>query len=271
MQRRLKISVLGEDVRTRSNVYTLIKNEHTIWPAALVSYRTGVAAMRAKDPAGTRPPADRLSWQYLAAVHGRPTSDGAEDHSDPLWSQCQHGSWYFFPWHRMYLLTLESFIQHFSGDAQWSVPYWYAIDLDDPSTDVVPKAFLDSDGDNSLYVEERSTRARNGQPIFGSDQVKGYGTAFVANLQLPNFSVAHTLKRPSYGGAEFKHPGFDLGHRGAIESVPHAPVHNYVGIDYDPRTKLPIGPVGFMGDLLNAARDPVFWTPHTATLAPTNG
>ena len=37
-----------------------------------------------------------------------------------LWTQCQHSSWFFFPWHRMYLLTLESFIQHFSGDSQWS-------------------------------------------------------------------------------------------------------------------------------------------------------
>ena len=36
-------------MRTRSNVYTLMKNENTKWPTALVSYQKGVAAMRAYE------------------------------------------------------------------------------------------------------------------------------------------------------------------------------------------------------------------------------
>ena len=250
-------------MRTRSNVYTLIKNENTDWPAALVSYRKGVATMRAKDPSGSRRPADRLSWQYLAAVHGRPTKDGDEDHSDPLWTQCQHGSWFFFPWHRMYLLTLESFIQHFSGDADWSLPYWYAVDPDDLTTDVLPKAFRDPSGDNALYVAQRSTRARNGQPIFGSDQVAGYGRTFIDNLKQQYFTVSTTGSYFGYGGAVFKDPDFYHGKAGAIEVIPHGPVHNYVGTDYNPVTKMPIPPEGFMSDLLQAARDPIFWLHHS--------
>jgi tyrosinase len=249
-------------MRTRSNVYTLIHNEKTDWPAALVSYRKGVAAMRAKDPTGSQPPTDRLSWQYLAAVHGRPNKAGEEDYSDPLWTQCQHGSWFFFPWHRMYLLTLESFIQHFSADSQWSVPYWYAVDPDDLTTDVLPQAFRDSSGDNALYVKERSTRALGGQPIFEAELVAVFASTFVNNLALRAFSFAPALKRPSYGGAEFKDHNFNWRHNGAIESIPHAPVHNFVGTDYGPDHKTPTGPVGFMSDLLTAARDPIFWLHH---------
>jgi hypothetical protein len=40
-------------------------------------------------------------------------------------------------------------------------------------------------------------------------------------------------------------------------------VHNLVGSDYDPATKGPILPYGFMTDLLTAARDPIFWLHHS--------
>ena len=75
-------------------------------------------------------------------------------------------------------------------------------------------------------------------------------------------SIDPALVRPSYGGAEFKDQNFNWRHNGAIETIPHAPVHNYVGTDYDPETKMPIGPVGFMSDLLTASRDPIFWLHH---------
>ena len=257
-------------MRTRSNVFTLIANEHTDWPDALVSYRKGVAAMRVYDPPDTDPatrPSDKRSWQYLAAVHGRAVDgeSGPLDQSDPLWSQCQHGSWFFFPWHRMYLLTLESFIQHYSDDAGWSVPYWYAVDPDNPTSDVLPKAFLDPSGGNALYIEERSTRARTGQSVFGSTLLSLFGNEFIQNLGQPVFSVS--ARRPvhlfGFGGAEFKDPDFNHGENGAIESIPHGVTHNYVGTDYDPVTNQPIPPAGFMSDLETAARDPIFWLHHS--------
>jgi len=43
-------------MRTRSDVFQLIEAENTDWPAALVSYEKGVAAMRALDPPDTDPP-----------------------------------------------------------------------------------------------------------------------------------------------------------------------------------------------------------------------
>src|SRR5690348_13626658 len=97
-------------MKTRFDVRALIKKEKSDWPQALVSYERGVREMRALDPPDTTPPTpptNTSSWQYLAAVHGRPVSgtEDEEDHSDPLWTKCQHASWFFLPWHRMYLLT----------------------------------------------------------------------------------------------------------------------------------------------------------------------
>jgi tyrosinase len=252
-------------MRIRSDVRKLIKNENTDWPAALVTYERGVRKMRALDPHYTTPPTrptDKLCWQYLAAVHGRAADDlGHEDHSDRLWTTCQHGSWFFFPWHRMYLLTLEAFVQHFSGDPHWAVPYWYAIDPDDTNADVVPNAFLKPTHDNALYVSERSTRAKNGQPIAGTQIVSALSRQFVSNLKIPDFSTRH--RTPSFGGGEYADPKFQHDLNGAVESIPHGPVHNLVGSDYDPNAGDPIPPYGFMTDLLTAARDPIFWLHHS--------
>lgn len=252
-------------VRTRVDVRNLISNEGTDWPTALVSYQRGVAAMRALDPPDTdppTPPTDRRSWQFLAAVHGRAlNAAGDEDHTDPLWTTCQHGSWFFFPWHRMYLLTLESFIQHFSGDAGWSVPYWYAIDPDDPTADVLPNAFRDPSADNALYVSQRSTRANSGQPIAGPTIISTLAQQYVQNMEIHNFSTA--VQGLSFGGGEYAEPMFQHDINGSVESIPHGSVHNYTGTDYDPATGAFIPPYGFMSDLLSAARDPIFWLHHS--------
>ena len=45
-----------------------------------------------------------------------------------FWNQCQHGSWYFLPWHRGYLLAFEANIRaavvQLGGPDDWALPYW---------------------------------------------------------------------------------------------------------------------------------------------------
>jgi hypothetical protein len=31
--------------------------------------------------------------------------------TDAYWSECQHGSWYFLPWHRGYLIAFEAVVR----------------------------------------------------------------------------------------------------------------------------------------------------------------
>jgi Ser/Thr protein kinase RdoA (MazF antagonist) len=76
-------------MRTRSNVNTLIKNENTKWPAALVSYEKGVAAMRAYDPPETTP-ATRGRRRAVMAVSGRGARPRArrQTRQTPAWRAC---------------------------------------------------------------------------------------------------------------------------------------------------------------------------------------
>src|SRR4029079_4242531 len=88
------------------------------WDAVTTGYADAVAAMRA------RPVTDPTSWAFQAAIHGSyaPPPPGA------AWNQCQHASWFFFPWHRMYVYYFEQIVRHAvlqaGGQADWALPYW---------------------------------------------------------------------------------------------------------------------------------------------------
>src|SRR5687768_8731296 len=96
--------------RKRLNVLNLPPGDQTIsW------YEKAVAAMQA------RPIADPTSWRYQAAIHDydrardplKRTTDRLPSAAEQrkYWSQCQHGSWFFLPWHRMYLHQFEQIVR----------------------------------------------------------------------------------------------------------------------------------------------------------------
>lgn len=95
-------------------------------------YGRGIAALQ------LRPLSDPRSWRYQAAIHeytraadpyaaaGDALPKQAEQ--DRFWNQCQHASWFFLPWHRMYLHHFEAIvaaeIAALGGPADWALPYW---------------------------------------------------------------------------------------------------------------------------------------------------
>src|SRR6185295_19732517 len=104
------------------------------WDDTLKWYALAVRKMR------ERPLTDATSWRYQAAMHeydrdadplaveGEALPPAAEQ--DTFWNQCQHFSWFFLPWHRMYLgffeQIVEATIKSLPGEAPlvWSLPYW---------------------------------------------------------------------------------------------------------------------------------------------------
>jgi tyrosinase len=106
-------------VRVRRNINSL-GTSHPI----VVFYSRAIGEMKAK------PITDPTSWRYQAAIHDYPeegatfAQDRLED--DPFataaetlppaaernrfWRRCQHGTWFFLPWHRMYLHHFERII-----------------------------------------------------------------------------------------------------------------------------------------------------------------
>lgn len=79
----------------------------------LKSYRTAITAMQALAP--TNP----LSWTYQAAIHGTLATP-----VQTAWNTCEHGTDFFWSWHRMYLYWFERIVQKMCSDPCWALPYW---------------------------------------------------------------------------------------------------------------------------------------------------
>src|ERR1022692_5239160 len=97
----------------RADVWSLAANDPVI-----TAYAQAVAAMQAKDPS------DPTGWAYQAAMHGTQASSPPT----PPANQCQHYSWYFLPWHRMFVYYFEQIVRTYmianGGPSNWALPYW---------------------------------------------------------------------------------------------------------------------------------------------------
>src|SRR6266581_4516077 len=87
------------------------KDIDTLTPAELTALRTGIRVMQ------RRPASAPTSWLFQANIHGHPPGSGA----NPAWDQCQHGSFFFLAWHRMYLYFFERILRAASGSPNLTV------------------------------------------------------------------------------------------------------------------------------------------------------
>jgi tyrosinase len=234
------------------------------WAEPILWYARGVAAMRA------RALAEPTSWRFYAAIHGINEQLwrqlGYLSQSDPLpsnalvqafWNQCQHGSWYFLPWHRGYLLAFEANIRevviNLGGPADWALPYWNYFK---PNQSQLPAAFAspdwpDGQGNNPLFVQQRYGPRGNGNVFVPVDQID------LDAMNDPDFTGSASGGSPGFGGVDtgFHHSG---GVHGAIETQPHDAVHVLVG----GRDRRPPRLRGLMSDPDTAGLDPIFWLHH---------
>jgi tyrosinase len=172
------------------------------------------------------------------------------------WKQCQHGTWYFLPWHRGYTLAFEANIRaavvQLGGPADWTLPYWnYFL----PNQNLLPPAFASPDwpdgkGNNPLFVPQRYGPNDDGNVFVPVDQIN------LNAMNDPDFTGVDSGGSPGFGGVDtgFSHGGAV---HGGIETQPHDFVHGLVG-GGDPNTQLP----GLMSDPDTAALDPIFWLHH---------
>jgi tyrosinase len=241
-------------IRTRKDVWKLDE-----WDPILLWYARAVADMQ------TRPLNDPTSWRYQAAIH-----DYDDDTSnDPLWSpgdtlpsvaerkrfwkQCQHFSWFFLPWHRMYLAFFEQIVmaavERLGGPADWALPYWNYSDTDNTDARVLPPAFraetLPDGSSNALRVEQRVSGANAGNSLGSVNHVD-------LSFAFGEHSFIAVGGGPGFGGprTDFNH---EEGDAGAVEVVPHGAMHMGVGGSFPP---------GWMSSFNTAPLDPIFWLHH---------
>jgi len=202
------------------------------------------------------PITDHRSLRWQAAIHAyNPHFDPYKIPNETMpssseqatfWDQCQHGTWFFIPWHRMYLHHFESIVREYvislGGPVDWALPYWnYSKGR---QSRLLPPSFRNptlSDGTpNSLYVAERNPLANAGQEFAGLRDV---------NLFCLTESVYENPSQIStgFGGGAtgFVHSGQASG---LAEQTPHANMHVAVN--------------GFMGSFNTAGLDPMFYLHH---------
>ena len=244
-------------VRVRKNIWTLqplTAAPGTPWDPTVEWYARAVRAMQA------RPIKSPTSWKYQAAIHEY--ENGTAPNTEPLntlpssterarfWTQCQHNSWFFLPWHRIYLAYFEQIVAAtvagLGGPGDWALPYWNYSDLSKPQTRSLPPAFflakLPDGSPNPLLVPGRRPGANTGQIIANATHVD-----LSVCLADPEFT-GQPGGNPGFGGPKttFNHGGgFPFG---KVEGTPHGSMHVRVG--------------GFMGAFNSAGLDPLFWLHH---------
>src|SRR5947209_4199060 len=196
----------------RKNVYELGGD----WAEPILWYARGVKAMKARKLN------EPTAWRFYGAIHGifPPLWQqyGYLTSSDTLpttavqkkyWKQCQHGSWYFLPWHRGYLIAFEAIIRDAvvkaGGPSTWTLPYWNYFKA---NQNALPPAFgspdwPDGNGDNPLFVEQRYGPNGDGNVFVPVDQVN------MNALGDPDFTGDANGGSPGFGGVDtgFSHGG----------------------------------------------------------------
>ncbi len=212
--------------RLRRDIWSLSPHDPVV-----TAYADAVEAMKA------RAATDCTSWTYQAAIHGTTTTP-----SQPLWNQCQHGSWYFLPWHRMFLYYFEKIvrahIEELHGAGDWALPYWNYGGGGNHNT--LPLAFRNptrpNGSPNPLYVALRNPGINSGAGLPPSI------TTDAAAMACASFTGTS-----EFGGGISSPAQFNA-QTGQLEQTPHNVVHSQVG--------------GLMGNVLEAALDPIFWLHH---------
>ena len=213
----------------------------------VVALKKGIEVMQ------NRPDDDPTSWIYQANIHGIPVAgkdsgkicEVTPGEPQEAWVTCQHGTWFFLSWHRMYLHFFERILRAASGYEDFALPFW---DYEQPDHHALPEIFRNpADSSNPLYVAERAPGMNDGTNRLTEEDV----STREAMKRIPFFVRPPTPANLSFGSRYTPKPAHDSSAFGQLESQPHNLVHVAVG-----------GDDGWMAWVECAARDPIFWLHH---------
>jgi tyrosinase len=206
----------------------------TLSSAQIASLRHGIQVMM------SRPITDPTSYRFQANIHG--TTDGPTTSQEmQSWNQCEHGSFYFLSWHRMYLYFFDRILRAASGDPSLVLPYW---DWTDPMQRTLPVPFRQpANSSNFLFIAspDRPAALNAGTASLAASTVDDSGAFADVSFETGGSSGN------GFGGQTSAPMQFSNAY-GDLELQPHNVVHSALG--------------GLMGNPLTAAQDPIFWLHH---------
>ena len=228
-------------------------------PAKVASLRKAVAVMKSRNSADHSSIQYRLSWEYWANMHGYFGPDspdgtvaenkqgipakylhyfqGVTDTTAPdqvakdVWAMCQHGTPWFFAWHRLYLYWFEKQLQAASGDSSLRLPYW---DYTNTSQLAMPVAIS-----APTYDDDKGASQLN--PLYEPRRAPGWASG-AAKLNGTATNIDNALKLTNF-----------TAYQNRIEGGVHGYVHCTVAVTC---------PVVDMGSVPYSSNDPVFWSHH---------
>lgn len=244
-------------------------------PAAAVRIRKEWHSLSAEDKAAyaaaiqvmkLRSETTKTSWLYQANMHGYPPNSNlcAAPTAPPqtAWATCEHGTFFFLAWHRMYLHYFEQIVQEAAREALgnpdyvFNLPYW---DYENPEYGQLPEEFrVPPQPTNALYVEQRLENCNDGSECVSPSV--GSATEALDRIPFCNCPTGEACPgctqnlspRQAFGSQYTPVPQHGARTFGELESQPHNVVHDAIG-----------GNTGWMGDVDCAARDPIFWLHHS--------
>lgn len=197
--------------------------------AAVDMYREAVREMKAL------PDADMRSWGSLSRIHR---------------DFCPHHNWYFLPWHRAYLVALESIGSELLGEPNFAVPYW-----DWTAYRQLPPQFVQEShqgAENPLFHPSRRMGPNDTLTTvlmpFGVDAEQIFGQGNVDDIMsADSFQLFGSFKSQSQDSID---PSWQRvrGSGAKLEREPHDYAHGAVG--------------GDMGDPRVSPNDPIFYLHH---------
>lgn len=228
--------------RVRKDVWKLSKIKP--WHDDILWYAKAIVEMQ------KRPANDPTGWIYQAAIHETRQFPNPQP---KFWTQCQHFSWYFLPWHRIYLFFFEQIVarevKNLGGPADWSLFYWNYSDSSNLDATKLPPAFVDPTlpGPGSIPNPLRvANRARGND---GKSVTTNASQVSLDCLLERDFSFT-SLGSTGFAGPEtgFNHDDASAG-MGHLDGTPHGSIHVAIGSG--------------MGDFSTAGLDPIFWVHHS--------
>lgn len=228
-------------MRIRKDVWKLSKTNP--WHPDILWYARAIGALK------KRPLSDPTSWAYQAAIH---ETSQRPNPQPKFWSQCQHNSWFFLSWHRMYLFYFEQIIAatilELDGPKDWSLPYWNYSDSTNKDATKLPPAFY-------ANATPPPVDPSDPNPLLDNTRFRGNNGGSVTSN--PSQTSLNCLKEDDFivppAGTGFGGPATPFNHGGGgpmgeVDKVPHGAIHGAVN--------------GDMGRFSTAGLDPIFWLHH---------
>ena len=261
----ISIPVGAQQQRVRMNWQTFAQD-----PARVQSLRNAVAVMKSRNSADPKSATYRTSWEYWGAMHGYfgtgsvfgtveeaiaaytkgggdplllPLYNGIVDMTPPdaiaqqVWGQCQHGTPWFFAWHRLYLYYFEKVLQQAANDPTLSLPYW---DYTDPANLAMPAAYT-----SPTYVDAQGHLDANA--LNEPRRTPGWNPPGGNLLDETSTNIDDALENKTF---------FDTTSGTGFQSDIEGNVHGYVHCTVTPCPGPDMGAVGY------SANDPIFWAHH---------